>query len=191
MTSTELSSNVTTKPWRGTRPTGVNHNAYVTTDIEATRKFYEEVIGLPLIATWTEEDEMPGRVRTYVHTLFGMADGSALAFFQWLDPDAEIMPVFQPCTTVHLALNVDLETLAGIKERLFAYGYDQQDVVEIDHGYCNSLYTRDPNSMRLEFTSDHPDMPGILAEKLPNAHADLARWLAGDHTSNNPFRDSH
>ena len=196
MTSQELGSETThvaarSTPWRGTRPTGVNHNAYVTTDIEATRKFYEEVIGLPLIATWTEEDQLPGRdkPRTYVHTLFGMDDGSALAFFQWLRPEDEVMPAFQPCTTVHLALNVDLETLAGIKERLRAYGYGDQDVVEIDHGYCNSLYTRDPNTMRLEFTADHPDMPGILAEKRPHAHADLARWLSGDHTSNNPFRD--
>lgn len=190
MSSTDLDSNAPaeSRRWRGTRPTGVNHNAYVTTDIEATRTFYEDVIGLPLIATWTEEDQLPGRVRTYVHTLFGMEDGSALAFFQWLDPEAEIMPVFQPCTTVHLALNVDLETLAGIKERLLAYGYPEDDVVEIDHGYCHSLYTRDPNSMRLEFTADRPDMPRILAEKRPHAHADLARWLSGDHTSNNPFR---
>ena len=61
-------------------------------------------------------------------------------------------------------------------------------MVEIDHGYCNSLYTRDNNTMRLEFTADHPDMPRIMAEKRDTAHADLKRWLAGDHTSNNPFR---
>jgi hypothetical protein len=131
---------------------------------------------------------MADRVRTYCHTLYGLDDGSALAFFQWLDPDAETMPVFQPCTTVHIALSCDLETLAGIKERLFANGYTPSDVVEIDHGYCNSLYARDPNTMRLEFTADHPDMPRIMAEKRDTAHADLERWLAGDHTSNNPFR---
>jgi glyoxylase I family protein len=187
MTSTELDA--TAAPgWRGTRPTAVNHNAYVTTDSEATRHFYEDIIGLPLIATWTEEDQMADRVRTYCHTLYGLDDGSALAFFQWLDPDAETMPVFQPCTTVHIALSCDLETLAGIKERLFANGYTPSDVVEIDHGYCNSLYARDPNTMRLEFTADHPDMPRIMAEKRDTAHADLERWLAGDHTSNNPFR---
>ena len=61
-------------------------------------------------------------------------------------------------------------------------------MIEINHGYCNSLYTRDPNTMRLEFTADHPDMPRIMAEKRETAHADLERWLAGDYTSNNPFR---
>ena len=80
--------------WRGTRPTAVNHNAYVTTDSEATRHFYEDIIGLPLIATWTEEDQMPDRVRTYCHTMYGLDDGSALAFFQWLDPDAETLRDF-------------------------------------------------------------------------------------------------
>jgi len=82
-------SSTTAPGWRGTRPTAVNHNAYVTTDSEATRHFYEDIIGLPLIATWTEEDQMADRVRTYCHTLYGLDDGSALAFFQWLDPDAE------------------------------------------------------------------------------------------------------
>ena len=32
----------------------LHHNAHVTTDMEATRKFYEEIIGFPLVATWCE-----------------------------------------------------------------------------------------------------------------------------------------
>ena len=64
-------------------PSRLHHNAYVTKDMEATRKFYEDVIGLPLIATWSEADELFGALRVYCHCFFGLGDGSALAFFQF------------------------------------------------------------------------------------------------------------
>lgn len=64
-------------------PSRLHHTAYVTRDLEATRKFYEELIGLPLVATWCESDELFGAIRTYCHTFFELADGSALAFFQF------------------------------------------------------------------------------------------------------------
>lgn len=35
-------------------PRRLHHTAYTTRNMEKTRKFYEEVIGLPLIATWSE-----------------------------------------------------------------------------------------------------------------------------------------
>ena len=41
-------------------PSRLHHNAFVTRDMEATRRFYEEVIGLPLVATWCESDELFG-----------------------------------------------------------------------------------------------------------------------------------
>ena len=62
-------------------PSRLHHTAYVSSDLERTRKFYEDVIGLPLLATWCEADELFGAVRTYCHLFFGLADGSALAFF--------------------------------------------------------------------------------------------------------------
>ena len=37
-------------------PSRLHHTAYVSKDLEATRKFYEEIIGLPLLATWCEKD---------------------------------------------------------------------------------------------------------------------------------------
>ena len=66
-------------------PRRLHHTAWTTRDMAATRAFYEEVIGLPLIATWCESDRLFGRVRTYVHCFFGLADGGALAFFQFAD----------------------------------------------------------------------------------------------------------
>ena len=35
---------------------------------------------------------------------------------------------------------------------------------------------------------DHPELARINARQLQNAHEDLERWLAGDHTPNNDIR---
>jgi len=60
-------------------PTRLHHTAYVAKDLEHTRRFYEDIIGLPLMATWCESDELFGEVRTYCHCFFGLEDGSALS----------------------------------------------------------------------------------------------------------------
>ena len=60
-------------------PTRLHHNAYVSRDLEATREFYEDVIGLPLLATWCEKDVLFGAERTYCHCFFGLGDGGAHA----------------------------------------------------------------------------------------------------------------
>ena len=45
------------------RPTRLHHYAFPTNDQEATRAFYEDLIGLPLVATWSEADEIGGSDR--------------------------------------------------------------------------------------------------------------------------------
>ena len=42
--------------------------------------------------------------------------------------------------------------------------------------------------MLLEFTVDVPEVDDIARARRADAHATLARWLAGDHTSNNTYR---
>ena len=58
----------------------------------------------------------------------------------------------------------------------------------LEHGYCRLLYVVDPDGMICEFTVDHPDVEKINATRLTDAHAELKRWLAGNHKSNNMFR---
>ena len=53
-------------------PSRLHHTAYTTKDMEKTREFYEEVIGLPLVATWSESDELFGKVRTYCHCFLAL-----------------------------------------------------------------------------------------------------------------------
>jgi len=88
----------------------------------------------------------------------------------------------------HIALNVDKETQQGIEQRLIAAGYKEPRMYVLEHGYCRSVYVTDPNGLILEFTLDHPKVKEINETRRANAHADLKRWMAGDHTSNNTYR---
>ncbi|WP_069884245.1 VOC family protein [Streptomyces luteocolor] len=173
-----------------TLPLRLHHHAWITDDQEATRRFYEDVIGLPLVATWTEREVLTGAERVYSHTLYGLADGSALAFFQFADPkDQEEFKTDIHSTPVrHVAFKIEAEAQEAMRERVIAAGHEESNAHVIDHGYCVSLYVTDPNGLILEFAVDHPDMEKIDAEQRATAHADLARWLAGDHTSNNRWR---
>lgn len=176
----------------GTLPSRLHHTAYVTKDLAKTRAFYEDLVGLPLVATWCESDELFGELRTYCHCFFGLPDGSALAFFQFAKArDQELFgPELAPSPFRHIALNVDAETQRGVSERLAAAGYREPQTYVLEHGYCRSLYVEDPSGMILELTCDAPEavLPELVEAKRASARADLDRWLAGDHTSNNTFR---
>lgn len=171
-------------------PSRLHHTAYVSTNLEATRKFYEDVIGLPLMAAWCESDELFGAVRTYCHLFFGLGDGGALAFFQFQKPEdqAQFGPKMPFTPFHHIALKVDADVQGEIEERLRKAGYTEPQTFVLEHGYCRSLYATDPDGMIVEFTVDHPDVEKINADRRADAHAELKRWLAGDVHSNNTYR---
>jgi glyoxylase I family protein len=171
-------------------PSRLHHTAYVTRDLEATRKFYEEIIGLPLVATWCEVDELFGAERVYCHLFFALGDGGALAFFKFANrEDEELFGPQMPATPFHhIALNVDRDTQQGIERRLKEAGYQEPRMYVLEHGYCRSVYVEDPNGLILEFTLDDARVRQINETRRANAHADLRRWIAGDHTSNNTYR---
>ncbi len=168
----------------------LHHTAYVTKDQEATRAFYEDILGFPLLATWSEADELFGAERVYCHTFFGLADGSALAFFQFADEadQRQFDPELAPSPFRHIALKVDAEGQAELQRRLEEAGWKPDGTYVLEHGYCRSLYTEDPNGMLLEFTVDVAEVDQIAEARAADAHETLRRWLAGDHTGNNPYR---
>jgi glyoxylase I family protein len=174
----------------GGLPKRLHHNAYVTRDLAATRRFYEDIIGLPLIATWCEADQLWGAERVYCHVFFGLADGGALAFFKFADAEVEahFAPKMPYTPFNHIALQVDQETQHAIEQRLQAAGYREPQTYVHEHGYCRSLYAVDPNGMIVEFTLDRPEMADLAASIRAKAHAELERWQAGDYSSNNMFR---
>lgn len=171
-------------------PSRLHHTAYVSSDLERTRAFYEDIIGLPLLATWCESDMLFGAERTYCHVFFGLADGGALAFFQFArQEDQELFgPKMPESPFHHVALKVNADVQAGIEQRLRAKGFAEPRIYVLEHGYCRSLYATDPDGMIVEFTVDHEAVDEISDKRRASAHADLKRWLAGDHTSNNMFR---
>jgi catechol 2,3-dioxygenase-like lactoylglutathione lyase family enzyme len=158
-------------------------------DQNETRHFYEDIVGLPLIATWAEINEfpaLPGRTVEYCHTFFGLADGSALAFFAFADDDAyEAMSPKISNGFTHSAIAVSRDDQQQIESRLESAGLSPY---YIDHGYCLSLYVKDPDGMVVEFTSDPDDVVDIGAWQTKSAHETLSRWMAGDRTPNNDLR---
>ncbi len=171
-------------------PNRLHHTAYVTRDMEATRKFYEEIVGLTLVSTFCERDVLFGKERTYMHCFFGMPDGSALAFFQFANPDdqAEFGPKMPESPFHHIALHVDRDAQKAIEKRIEKAGYKEPETYVLEHGYCRSVYVKDPNGMIVEFVLDDEDAIADADEWRSKAHRELKRWLAGDHTINNVYR---
>ena len=131
---------------------GLHHFAYRCRDAEETRRFYEDVLGLPL-AHIIQEDHVPstGAYCPYVHIFFEMGDGSFIAFFDLGDDLASDPSPNTPSWVNHLALSVDsLESVRRAKQRLEGAGIEVVGVT--DHGFINSIYFFDPNGIRLELT---------------------------------------
>ena len=171
-------------------PSRLHHTAYVATDLEATRHFYEDIIGMPLVATWCEVDELFGAERVYCHLFFELADGSALAFFKFAKDEDQALfgPTIPSSPFHHIALNVDSDVQQGIEQRLKDAGYAHPKTYVLEHGYCRSVYVTDPNGMIIEFTNDEQSAVQSAKQRRATAHAELERWLGGDHRSNNTYR---
>ena len=172
-----------------TLPERLHHHAYVVRDHEANRHFFEDILGIPLVATWCEQAEVQGRPTAMCHTFFAMADGGALAFFQFADPEVYRLTIAEKPPAVanfdHVAFKVGQATYDEIVARVSQAGLP---IRERDHGFCQSCYCTSPDGLAVEFTVDPPDAAAIDARQREAAHADLARWLSGDHRVNNDMR---
>jgi glyoxylase I family protein len=168
-------------------PLRLHHYAWVTRDHEANRRFFEEVLGMPLVATWCERAHVAevGRELEYCHAFYGLADGGAIAFFQFADPaHYELFKAQHPkqARFGHIALKVDRATFEDLQRRLQSHGVAYRLT---DHGYCQSVYLMTPDELKLEFTLDPDNVQDIASRRRSDAHAELKRWLAGDRTPNN------
>jgi catechol 2,3-dioxygenase-like lactoylglutathione lyase family enzyme len=170
------------------RPSRLHHHAYVSRDQRATRRFYEGVIGLPLVATWCEVGDFGSGPEPYCHTFFELGEGGCLAFFQFASAETTERHAKRASTSPfdHVAIAATAEVQRRIEQRASAAGVAVQ---RIDHGYCESLYLRDPDGLIVEITVDDARALAEAAERRASADEDLERWLAGDHTPNNALRD--
>ena len=155
---------------------GLHHNAYRCRDAEQTRQFYEDFLGLPLVKAFAIDTTMTGRATAVLHLFFEMTDGSSLAFFE--APDRQFDFKQQHDFDLHIALKVSDAVLA----RMFEKGkrFPQVEVRGIsDHGFCRSIYFRDPNGYVIELaapveqTSSSDDV-----SREVKARAALDHWQA-------------
>ena len=158
---------------------GWSHWAILTYDMEATRHFWENVLGMPLVASLVgDEDWTHGTKANFLHCFFELADGSAVAFFQFEEgAREERFEVSRDAYDLHIALGVEgMENLLSMKQRLLDNGVEL--VNEIDHGICYSIYTHDPNGMSVEFTTALPNSYEMMEVEAQKAHTIMDEWLA-------------
>jgi len=128
--------------WRG-----INHLALVTTDMDATVRFYHGVLEAQLVATIG--------TGSFRHYFFSFGEQTTVAFFEYADVTLE--PFAKPAGVPdqravqfdHLSFNVpDEDALLALRDRLKSSGSEVTDVV--DHGFIRSIYFSDPNGIALE-----------------------------------------
>lgn len=155
----------------------MHHVAYRCRDAEETRRFYEDILGLPL-AHVIRLDKVPstGEPGPFAHLFFEMKDGSYIAFFDLGDGKASQPDPTTPSWLNHLAVEVPTrEELNEYKDRLESSGI--QVVGPTDHEFVESIYFFDPNGIRLEITTRIvPDEN--LKDYAAHAHAELQKWMA-------------
>jgi len=127
---------------------GVNHLAMATGDMDATIRFWRDLLGMRLVAGLGQ----PG----YRHYFFQISDRDLIAFFEWpgVRPAAHKdhgRPVQGPFVFDHVSFGVESEDdLWELKDKLEAAGFHVSDV--IDHGFIHSIYSFDPNGIPVEFS---------------------------------------
>ena len=157
-------------------PRMLNHAAYVTHDVEATARFYTEIMGMEFASTILD-DKVPstGDEFPYFHIFFRMGDGSTMAFFEapGLPPQSKSShPAYDVFN--HIALDAGSpEAVHEWYEWLTGNGLDV--IGPVDHkGIILSIYFHDPNGIRLEITSPTDPTWNTHTEQ---AYKDLDGWV--------------
>jgi catechol 2,3-dioxygenase-like lactoylglutathione lyase family enzyme len=148
----------------------LHHAAYRCRDSEETRAFYEDFLGLPLVNAFPIRTTQTGRETKVLHSFYEMADHSCIAFFE--APGQPFEFVDRHDFDLHIALEVDEETLERMFERGKAAGLETRGIS--DHGFCRSIYFRDPNGYVVELAAPASGATAAAA----GAHETLASWQA-------------
>jgi catechol 2,3-dioxygenase-like lactoylglutathione lyase family enzyme len=128
--------------WRG-----VNHLALITTDMDATVRFWHGVLDARLVVTLATP--------AFKHYFFEIAPGNTVAFFEYIGQKIDTfakpagVPYEHAAQLDHISFNLpDEDALHRLQNRLKEHGCGVTDV--IDHGFIHSIYFTDPNGIALE-----------------------------------------
>ena len=151
--------------------TGINHLALATADMDATIRFWRDLLGMRLVAGLGR----PG----YRHYFLELSGTDMLAFFEWpnvtpIEPKDHGVPVAGPFAFDHVSIGVrDRNDLWDIRDRLEAAGFWVSEL--IDHGFILSVYSFDPNNIAIEFSCPVPGVDirshPVMADRNPSAVA--------------------
>ena len=124
---------------------GIHHAALICSDPETTIRFYQDLLGFPLIEL-VENRDYPGSS----HFFFDLGNSTLLGFFDFpglgLEPGKEAIGGVQ-----HIAISVEPARHAELRARLDAEGVPYSGP---DRGIVESLYLRDPDGIGIELLSD-------------------------------------
>lgn len=155
-----------------------HHVAIASRDIEATHAFYSEAMGFELVKV---EVARAGERGWAKHLFYDTGGGELIAFWDLHDEDlpedwspAIATGLGLPRWTNHIAFGAsDRTDVESRKKRWLEHGVD---VVEIDHGWCLSIYAGDPNGIVVEFCTttraftpeDREAARALLADPAPD-----------------------
>lgn len=121
---------------------GVHHIALLCSDVEQTIRFYQELLGFPLVELFENRD-----YKGSTHLFFDIGHDNTLAFFDFPDlglrPYTEVLGGFH-----HLAISVSREQWEAARMRLDEAGIPTQIESEV------SVYFSDPDGVRLELIAE-------------------------------------
>jgi catechol 2,3-dioxygenase-like lactoylglutathione lyase family enzyme len=128
------------------RPTstarGLHHTALISSDVERTVRFYQNLLGFPLTEL-IENRDYPGSS----HFFFDIGNQNLLAFFDF--PGLDVAPYAEVLGGLHhMAISVDPDRWRDIVDRLTEAG-----VEHVIHSGV-SVYFRDPDGARIELIAD-------------------------------------
>lgn len=135
--------------------------AYACRDIHETVRFYEDLLGFPLVNTEVSTGPDGAYLR---HVFFDTGDGSCIAFFDlhgvgeregWHSDLSSSVGV--PVWVNHIAFRATAERQEEVRARMDAAGV--KPLMELDHHWCVSLYYVDPNGIMVELCRDTTGMP--------------------------------
>jgi len=129
-----------------------HHVALATRDLPATHRFYTEAMGFRLVKVVAGPTPEGGWSK---HVFYDTGGGGLMAFWELHVDGIDDFPtdlnksLGLPVWVNHLAFDAPtLEVLAANRRRWQEHGLT---VVEIDHGFCTSIYATDPNGIMVEF----------------------------------------
>jgi len=160
---------------------GVHHITFVGSHRQATIDFYQEILGMPLVIEQPNLD-VPGETHLY----FDAGDGRLITFFVRSERENDPTPNPEGIGNLHhLAFTVSRATYTQVARRLDERGI--WNTGEIDRGFMNSIYFRDPNGQLLEMAVYKfvPPEGYTVADVLARAHQ--LRVAAGDYA----IQDAH